>query len=659
MRRLRRRGRRAGRASALTDGVVDPVDEVSSRDRSPSPTSSSATPVQRAGAPGLVAGPCTTARSDPRPSSKQRSAGSIPSSLRVPRTARQCGLTTPRRVAVERQVVAQVAAPGHGAVSPGHRSVSRALAQAGDLAHRVPCGRPGRPRRRHAQSMTLGGVDCQIVGHCFSARPPHHAAHAAGVGRTCTGRSGTRHRRPYLRQRLLLLSPLCIGDLCGPQRSSSTLPRTPHAICAGRGGSSATPPPTAPSSSCCRRSWTSLGCPGSLRAGAEPLDGPATVGRGLGARELGYRPGRRLDRRAGAEGQDKPRNTSVMVGPDGGVAATYRKIHLFDVEVEGVDLPRVRREAARRGGRGCRRRRHAAGPGVCYDLRFPELYRILAFAARACRGARRVHRPHRPRPLGGAAAGPRDREPGVRDRGRPDRRAPARPALRALDDRRPLGRGAGARRTTGSASWPPTSTSNPRTRCATTCPRCATGVPEAYRWPQLARMSERRERAPRRPTADKRRLILDAAIRVFARQGFHRCRVSDIADEAGVAYGLVYHYFDSKDEMLDTLFTERWTLLLEAIAEIDGRTLGRATSCGDRRVHHRLLPARPGADEGDHRRGHARREHLRPHPPAGDPPGLRPDRSDRRRRAAGRRRSATTSSPSSRRCSSTARSSSS
>jgi len=72
---------------------------------------------------------------------------------------------------------------------------------------------------------------------------------------------------------------------------------------------------------------------------------------------------------------------------------------------------------------------------------------------------------------------------------------------------------------------------------------------------------------------DKRRMILDAAIRVFAREGFHRCRVSDIANEAGVAYGLVYHYFRSKDEVLDTLFTERWTLLLEAIAEVDAREL--------------------------------------------------------------------------------------
>ena len=67
--------------------------------------------------------------------------------------------------------------------------------------------------------------------------------------------------------------------------------------------------------------------------------------------------------------------------------------------------------------------------------------------------------------------------------------------------------------------------------------------------------------------AEKRRLILDAAVRVFARQGFNQCRVSDIADEAGVAYGLVYHYFRSKDEVLDTLFLERWNVMLEVIAD--------------------------------------------------------------------------------------------
>jgi len=71
------------------------------------------------------------------------------------------------------------------------------------------------------------------------------------------------------------------------------------------------------------------------------------------------------------------------------------------------------------------------------------------------------------------------------------------------------------------------------------------------------------------PPLDKRRLILDAAIRVLARQGFHSTRVSDIADEAGVAYGLVYHYFKSKDEVLNELFSERWSLLLAAIDEAD------------------------------------------------------------------------------------------
>jgi AcrR family transcriptional regulator len=68
---------------------------------------------------------------------------------------------------------------------------------------------------------------------------------------------------------------------------------------------------------------------------------------------------------------------------------------------------------------------------------------------------------------------------------------------------------------------------------------------------------------------DKRRVILDAAITVFAREGFHRCRVSDIAREANVAYGLVYHYFRSKDEILNTIFSERWSLLVETIDEVD------------------------------------------------------------------------------------------
>jgi TetR/AcrR family transcriptional regulator, fatty acid metabolism regulator protein len=77
--------------------------------------------------------------------------------------------------------------------------------------------------------------------------------------------------------------------------------------------------------------------------------------------------------------------------------------------------------------------------------------------------------------------------------------------------------------------------------------------------------------ATRARPEDRRRQILDAAVRVFARQGYHACRVSDVADEAGVAYGLVYHYFGSKELLLDTLFLERWEVLLEAIASVRTR----------------------------------------------------------------------------------------
>ena len=64
---------------------------------------------------------------------------------------------------------------------------------------------------------------------------------------------------------------------------------------------------------------------------------------------------------------------------------------------------------------------------------------------------------------------------------------------------------------------------------------------------------------------EKRRTILDAAVRVFARKGFHTSRVGDIAEEAGVAHGLLYHYFSSKDEVLETIFKEHWTALLDRV----------------------------------------------------------------------------------------------
>ena len=68
---------------------------------------------------------------------------------------------------------------------------------------------------------------------------------------------------------------------------------------------------------------------------------------------------------------------------------------------------------------------------------------------------------------------------------------------------------------------------------------------------------------------DKRALIRGAAVRVFAKKGYHACRVSDIAVEAGVAYGLVYHYFGSKEAVLETIFRETWRAMLTAIDAVE------------------------------------------------------------------------------------------
>jgi TetR/AcrR family transcriptional regulator, fatty acid metabolism regulator protein len=68
---------------------------------------------------------------------------------------------------------------------------------------------------------------------------------------------------------------------------------------------------------------------------------------------------------------------------------------------------------------------------------------------------------------------------------------------------------------------------------------------------------------------EKRRVLLDAAVRVFARNGFHGARVGDIAEEAGVAHGLLYHYFSSKDEVLQTVFRENWGELLDRFQAVE------------------------------------------------------------------------------------------
>jgi predicted amidohydrolase len=116
-----------------------------------------------------------------------------------------------------------------------------------------------------------------------------------------------------------------------------------------------------------------------VRAGAEPLDGPA-IGWARGvARELGIDllAGSIAERREGEEGRTA--NTSVHVGPDGAVRATYRKVHLFDVTVGGREY---RESDAVAPGEEAVLTTLADGTvmglSVCYDLRFPELYRVLA-----------------------------------------------------------------------------------------------------------------------------------------------------------------------------------------------------------------------------------------------------------------------------------------
>jgi TetR/AcrR family transcriptional regulator, fatty acid metabolism regulator protein len=68
---------------------------------------------------------------------------------------------------------------------------------------------------------------------------------------------------------------------------------------------------------------------------------------------------------------------------------------------------------------------------------------------------------------------------------------------------------------------------------------------------------------------DKRRLILDAAVRVFASKGYHASRVGDIAEEAGVAHGLLYHYFRSKEELLETISRETWRDVADAVRLVE------------------------------------------------------------------------------------------
>ena len=84
-----------------------------------------------------------------------------------------------------------------------------------------------------------------------------------------------------------------------------------------------------------------------------------------------------------------------------------------------------------------------------------------------------------------------------------------------------------------------------------------------------------RSHSSRRPAdspADRRKQILRAAVEAFAERGFQRTRVSDIAKRAGVAYGLIYHYFENKDHVLDSVFTENWAIFVKVLGDIEQDT---------------------------------------------------------------------------------------
>jgi predicted amidohydrolase len=123
--------------------------------------------------------------------------------------------------------------------------------------------------------------------------------------------------------------------------------------------------------------WTVLGPPDVLRASAQPLSGPAVTAAASWARELGIRivAGSVPER---VEGQEKLFNTSAALGPDGGFRGVYRKIHMFDVDVDDVSYRES--EAEEPGDEIVVADADGVqlGLSVCYDLRFPELYRILA-----------------------------------------------------------------------------------------------------------------------------------------------------------------------------------------------------------------------------------------------------------------------------------------
>jgi predicted amidohydrolase len=130
--------------------------------------------------------------------------------------------------------------------------------------------------------------------------------------------------------------------------------------------------------------WNLLASGEELAAGAEPLDGPSLAAARAWAHELGiHLLAGSIAERAG-EGE-RAFNTSVLIGPEGDDLAVYRKIHMFDVEAGGVAYRESEHEQPGEEIVSAPVDGVELGLTVCYDLRFPELYRILAL-----RGARLI-----------------------------------------------------------------------------------------------------------------------------------------------------------------------------------------------------------------------------------------------------------------------------
>ena len=195
--------------------------------------------------------------------------------------------------------------------------------------------------------------------------------------------------------------------------------------------------------------WTGIGPPEMMRGLAESLEDGETVEAMSGwARTHGVTlvGGSIVERR---EGREKLSNTCVVFDPQGEIQAVYRKIHMFDVEVGGQVYRESETEEPGEATVTTEVEGWKLGLTVCYDLRFPELYRVLAVeGARGRHRAGRVHALHRQGPLGAPAPGPGGGEPVLRRGGEPVGLLRGRKGgLRALADRRSLGgrarRGAG------------------------------------------------------------------------------------------------------------------------------------------------------------------------------------------------------------------------